>query len=68
MTDDDRLDRIETKLAFAEDLLQSLNETVLAQHERILRLEERCQALVERMTALGVPGAETDPDERPPHY
>ena len=69
MQDEDRLIVLETKIAFQEDLLQVLNDTVVKQHARLNELEQRYQELAQRMTNLSLaPDSTSDPDERPPHY
>ncbi len=69
MTDDDRLNSLETKIAFQEDLLQALNDTVIALQTRFAELEQRHRELRERVGALhDAPASSTPGDERPPHY
>ena len=67
-----RLDEVEIKLSFLEDLLDTLNTLVARQSEQIevlgrelVRLKERTDR-AERDGA-GVPGTAAA-DERPPHY
>ena len=67
MTAEDRLVVIETKIAFTEDLVHSLNDTVIAQQQRLEELEQRYQNLLDRMSALSPPTQDTI-DEPPPHY
>lgn len=67
--DENRLIRIETKLAHQENLVDELNEVLTDQQSRISQLEDVCRRLTARLQALdegGVAG-EAD-DERPPHY
>lgn len=69
MSDEDRFIDIETKIAYQDDLLQTLNDAMIEQREKIAVLEQRCQALLERMAALhSVAVTDADSDERPPHY
>lgn len=67
-TDGDRIDALETHLAFQGDTIRQLNEALVAQQDRIDRLEaefERVIATVQREAS----GAASPPaDERPPHY
>lgn len=66
-----RLDELEIKLAFAEDLLESLNALVARQAEQIEALGREVVRLKERTERGdgGVGGAAGAPaDERPPHY
>jgi SlyX protein len=66
--EDDRLTRLEEKLAFAEDLLDNLNAMVARQQEAI-------ELLAREVVRLRRREADDDPanpglplDERPPHY
>jgi SlyX protein len=63
-----RLIELETKLAFAEDMLDTLNTTVFRQQERIDLLERQLRLLHQQIQALR-PDEERDlRDEIPPHY
>ena len=66
---EDRLVDIEVKLAHQEQLLNDLNEVVTKQQAKIMRLEELCGSLVDRVKSIGeaIPGDGAQ-DERPPHY
>ena len=69
MADEDRIISIETKIAFLEDLVQSLNDTVVSQQLAIFALEEQYKNLVQRLASISQSsGEETNLDERPPHY
>ena len=60
---------LETKLAHQEHLLLELNEVITKQQENIMRLEELCDSIIERVRSLGeaLPG-DANVDEKPPHY
>jgi SlyX protein len=62
----ERLIEIETKLAFAEHLVDQLNEVVTAQDARILALEAKLKTLEEQVTQQG--GAIDASFQKPPHY
>lgn len=65
---DDRLDRIESKLALAEDAIDELNMTVFRQQQLIDRLQKQIVEL-HRQIASGSPGERRDlREEIPPHY
>jgi uncharacterized coiled-coil protein SlyX len=50
-------------------LVQSLNDTIIAQQRRITELELRYQSLLDRVSALSPPAEPGSiADERPPHY
>lgn len=63
-----RVTELEVKLAFAEDLLETLNRTVFRQQERLELLERQVRDL--RQLALQALPAEQRNlrDEIPPHY
>jgi SlyX protein len=67
---DERIIELEIKLAYQEDLLQTLNNIVSEQQQQIQRLEKTCQMLYERMKSLSTEtsGNSLDVDEVPPHY
>lgn len=65
----ERLIDLETRLAFQEDLIQSLNQTVAQQQKQLDELQRIQNALIERMRLLAealpqAPGEEPPP----PHY
>jgi SlyX protein len=63
----DRVTELEVKLAFAEDLLDVLNNTVFRQQEQMDRLMREVRELREQLRSMP-----TEPrslfDELPPHY
>jgi SlyX protein len=66
---DERLVDIETKLAHQDHLMTELNDVITNQQERIMKLEELCASLVDRVRSIG----ESMPDSAssegpPPHY
>lgn len=68
---DDRLVDIETKLAHQELLLDELNTVITGQQASIMRLEELCRSLVDRVRNINDTLGDAGPaaqDERPPHY
>ena len=66
---EERFIDLEMRLAHQDRMLQELDEALATQQAKLMRLEELCQALTDRLRALGEAGADGDPaDERPPHY
>ena len=66
---DARQVELESKLAFAEDLLETLNMTVFRQQREIERLQKQLLHLGEQMRNVATPGQPTSlRDEIPPHY
>ena len=67
MSKEDRIIELETKLVYQEDTLQTLNDIVVEQQQRVLILEEGFKALVTRISALDSSNDSTV-EEIPPHY
>jgi len=64
----DRLTELESKLAFAEDLIETLNQTVIRQQGQIDSLQQQLRLLYERVQDVLPDEARTPRDEIPPHY
>ncbi|MBI1174334.1 MAG: SlyX protein [Sideroxydans sp.] len=66
---EERLENIETKISFQEDLIEELNKTVYQQQQKLDRLEAICEALARQIAAQAESMNEGKPaHERPPHY
>jgi SlyX protein len=66
---EERFVDLETRLAHQDQMLHELNEVVTDQQSKIMRLEELCRSLIDRVRSLGEGLPAGDPgDERPPHY
>ncbi|MFN3544062.1 MAG: SlyX family protein [Thiobacillus sp.] len=65
---EDRLNEIEAKLALAEDLIDTLNQTVFRQQERIDLLQAELRLLYRQLQALQPEDARSPREEIPPHY
>lgn len=65
---DARLTELETKLAFAEDLLETLNQTVVRQQDQIDSLQQQLRLLNDRLKDSRPDETRTPRDEIPPHY
>jgi SlyX protein len=63
-----RVTELEVKLAFAEDLLETLNQTVFRQQEQIDRLQQEVRALRQQMLLAQPAEPRSLRDEIPPHY
>lgn len=63
-----RVTELEVKLAFAEDLLETLNRTVYRQQEQIDRMERELRALRQQMLQALPTEQHSLRDEIPPHY
>jgi len=64
-----RLEEIENKLAFQEDVVEQLNRIIADQNASLLKLERQLRLMAERLTALQ-PSMIAAPSEEtpPPHY
>lgn len=68
-TVEERLEALEIKAAFAEDLLEQLNLTIYQQRQEMERLQVQLAQLRQQLRDSGGPAAQRDlRDEIPPHY
>ena len=68
---DNRIDELETQLAFQEDALEQFNAIVTRQQGQIDELAAQVKFLREQLieVAEGFQGEQSDPaQEKPPHY
>lgn len=66
---DERLMKLEIKLAYAEETVLALNAVVSGQAQEIAILLSRMDVLERRLTSFVEGGEESLPEnERPPHY
>lgn len=63
-----RLTELESKLAFAEDLLDTLNQTVVRQQAQIDLLQEQLRLLHRQLQDVRPDETRAPRDEVPPHY
>jgi SlyX protein len=66
-----RLEELESRLAFQDDLIESLNEIIARQDRDLIRLEQRVKSLGDKLNDLGEAGALSGSSpgyEIPPHY
>ena len=67
--DKERLELIETRLAFQEQAIQELSDTVYRQEQQIAALEAAFELLKNRISEMAASLPETEPDDQtPPHY
>lgn len=66
---DERLITLESKLAYQEDHIQSLNDALFAMQKQIDQLELTCQRLKDKLADMQnhIPN-EIISDQPPPHY
>lgn len=65
---DARINELEVKLSFAEDLLEQLNLTVFRQQQQIEDLQREMRALRQQMMESLPAEQRSLRDEIPPHY
>jgi SlyX protein len=63
----ERLDKIETKLAFLEEFLSKLQDEVVAGNSELARLSTEHSAIKEKLIQL-TRDLEEIPNSKPPHY
>jgi SlyX protein len=64
----ERVDTLESRLAFQDDTIQQLNDALIAQQARIDLLEAEMRQLIDEFRG-GMSEAQIKPaDELPPHY
>ena len=63
----ERIDVLETRLAFQEDTIETLNKTITAQWQQIDALTRQLAGLSERLSEAEA-GTAGPADEPPPHY
>ena len=65
MKDEERIIRLETDMAYLQDMVRELNDIVSEQQVMLTKLEKQNEALNKRMEDMDT---EARPNRRPPHY
>ncbi len=65
---EERITELEIKMAYQDDLLLSLNDVVSEQQRQLIRLEEICKLLGQRIKNMSVSSEINQGVELPPHY
>ena len=66
---EERFEKIETKIAYQEDMIEELNKVIYQQQQKLDQLESICTSLVQNIQSLATAGGEGRMvNERPPHY
>ena len=65
---EERLNELEAKLAFAEDMIESLNQIVVRQQDQLDSMQQQLRLLHQRMQDAAPDDARSPRDEIPPHY
>jgi SlyX protein len=63
-----RINELEAKLSFAEDLIDELNRTVFRQQEQLDRMQQQILLLHQQLQAVMPEEERNLRDELPPHY
>ena len=66
-SDLDRLIDLETRQAFQDDSIASLNQALVSQQQRIDQLEKLLELMAERLRESEL-DVDPPPEEPPPHY
>ena len=69
MGDNDRIEALETKLAFQEDVIHKLDDALISQQQQIMDLQRQLKWLGAQMKELEhhLPDQQV-PEPPPPHY
>ncbi len=65
---EERLTELEAKLTFAEDLLETLNQTIILQQGQIDSLQQQLRLVHQQLQDALPDDARSPRDEVPPHY
>lgn len=65
---DARITELEAKLVFAEDLLETLNQTVVRQQAQLDQMQQQLRLLHQQLQDALAREAPSPGDEIPPHY
>jgi SlyX protein len=68
LTDEDRLIELESKLSFAEDLIDELNRAFYRQQEQLDLMQQQIKLLHQQIEAVTPETARDLRAEIPPHY
>lgn len=65
---EDRINNLEIKLSFTEDLIDQLNQTIYKQQQQIEFLYRELKSIKEQSSSADGAGSSSPKDEIPPHY
>ena len=68
MSEEQRFEALETKLAFQEDLLSQLNEALIHQQDRMNQVEQMLRQALQEVERLRGQDELEPLDQPPPHY
>ncbi len=65
---EDRINNLEIKISFTEDLIDQLNQTIYKQQQQIEFLYRELKSIKEQSSSGDGAGISSPKDEIPPHY
>lgn len=65
---DDRVMELESRLAFQDDTIQTLNDVLVAQQRSLERMQLQMAALIKRQEEIGGQFETFEGEAPPPHY
>lgn len=65
---EDRINNLEIKLSFTEDLIDQLNQTIYKQQQQIEFLYRELKSIKEQSSSGDGAGSSSPKDDIPPHY
>jgi SlyX protein len=65
---EDRINNLEIKLSFTEDLIDQLNQTIYKQQQQIEFLYRELKSIKEQSSSGDGAGSTSPKDDIPPHY
>ncbi|MAF82963.1 MAG: SlyX family protein [Gammaproteobacteria bacterium] len=69
MSQEERLNELESKIAHQDHAIHTLGEEVYQQQKKLDHLETTCNFLIEQLKTNTGASSPTEPDdEKPPHY
>jgi SlyX protein len=72
MSDDEtlsaRIDQLEIRVAYQDEIIEDLNRTITAQWKQIDGLTRQLAQLLDRVQEAEAKAGSAPPSERPPHY
>lgn len=68
MSLEERVMELESRLAFQDDTIQTLNDVLVAQQRSVERLQLQIAALIKRQAEMGGQFEGVEEEAPPPHY
>jgi|TARA_R110000868_G_scaffold214105_1_gene464219 SlyX protein len=65
---DERINDLQSRLAFQDDTIQALNDALVAQQRLLERLQLQVAALIKRQDEVGSQFGLAEDEAPPPHY